>query len=156
MSNTGAWRLADGIARAVERGWARPGAAVRVAEDPAHALELLVAGRPGGCAAVVFYLSDDCESGDEGHGNRVAALVRVALVQAPGLRLRGGRAAPRVLELVDDFRRWAAAREFDGVLGGRLEYRGMTHIPAAAGSALHGYALTYAARYAFEVDAGRE
>jgi hypothetical protein len=149
--NWTAYGLTDGVAQRIESGWAGSHrATVAVAEDPAHAVELLSAGKAGGATVVVFYLSDQAD--DEADDVRVDALIRVAVVQTPGLRQRDGRATPAVLQVVDDLRRWMGDQLFARLLGGRLGYRGMTHIPVASGAAMHGYALTFSAVYAYETE----
>jgi hypothetical protein len=153
MANTTAYALMQAVAAALRTGWAGPlGATVTVAEDPAHALELLTAGRPDGVALVLFYLSDQLDGDDLDEDTRLAAAIRVAVVQRPGLKRRDGGDAPAVLEVADGLRAWVANASFDGLLaGGRLKYRGMTHIPTTQGSALHGYALTVEALYAYDI-----
>lgn len=149
IANTSAFDLVEALAARIRDDWAQSRhATVAVAEDPAHALELLTAGRPGGCAVVIFYLSDGAR--DEFNDVELAAQIRVAVVQSPGLTLRDGRAAPPVLRLVDEMRRWMDCVCLDGLLGG-LEYQGMTHIATANGQALHGYALTYEGIYARQI-----
>lgn len=151
MSNSTAYDVVTEIARTIKNSFAPDHrASVAVAEDPAHALELLSAGKSGGCAIVIFYLSDN--SDDEVDDVRVAAQIRVAIVQAPGLRLRDGQTAPSVLQVIDDFRKWIKTPDFQTVLGGALSYKGMTHIPSKSGEALHGYAMTYEAEYAYETE----
>lgn len=145
--------LIDELARLIESEWA-PGAkaSVTVAEDPAHALELLSAGRSGGCALVLFYLSDAADGDEFAEDTRLDAQIRIGIVQQPGLKLRDGKSAPPVLEKVDRFRAWMSGQEFAGLLDGGLKYKGMTHIPSGSGSALHGYALTYGALYAYDTE----
>jgi hypothetical protein len=152
--NTNAYDLMQELADRITAGWAADNrASVAIAEDPAHALELLSAGRADGAALVLFYLNDAPDGDDFAEDTRVEAQIRVGIVQAPGLRLRDGKAAPRVLQVIDSFRRWFAGQRFASTLAETLAYRGMTHIPTAAGQALHGYAMTWAAGYAYDVDA---
>ena len=125
---------------------------VTIAEDPAHALELLAAGRAGGCAIVMFYLSDATDGEDFAADTRIDAVIRIGIVQQPGLKIRDGQAAPTVMNMVDSFRAWIATQSFEGLLDGGLAYRGMTHIPSGAGNALHGYALTFGALYAYDIE----
>ena len=150
IMNVSAYSLVEGLAGRIKNDWAQSRhATVAIAEDPAHALELLSAGRPGGCAVVIFYLSDGAR--DDVNDVELAAQLRVAIVQTPGLTLRDGRSAPPVLRLVDEMRQWLDCIELEGLLGGGLYYQGMTHIATAAGEALHGYALTYEAIYARQI-----
>lgn len=152
--NTTAYALMQALAAALRSGWADDLAAtVTVAADPAHALELLTAGRPDGVACVLFYLSDQADGDDMDEDTRVSASIRVAVIQKPGLKRRDGGDSPAVLEVADGLRNWAANdTTLTGLLsGGRLRYRGMTHIPTEQGSALHGYALTFEALYAYDI-----
>lgn len=145
--------LIDAVASRMADEWAHQASArVTVAEDPAHALELLAAGRAGGCAAVAFYLSDEADADEFADDTRLDARIRIGIVQMPGLKLRDGSAAPAVLRVIDGFRAWMSRQVFEGLLDGGLEYNGMTHIPSGAGSALHGYALTYRAVYAYDTE----
>ena len=153
--NMTAFELMDAVARAIETAWAVDNkAGVTVAENPAHALELLTAGRAGGCSVVLFYLSDQRDGDEFEDDTRLDAQIRIGVVQKPGLGIRDGKATPTVLAIVDSLRKWLASQNFEGLLNGSLEYRGMTHIPAGDGSALHGYALTYGAVYAYETEEG--
>ena len=152
--NTTAYALMQALAAALRSGWADALAAtVTVAADPAHALELLTAGRPDGVACVLFYLSDQADGDDMDEDTRVAASIRVAVIQKPGLKRRDGGDSPAVLEVADGLRNWAAndTTLTDLLSGGRLRYLGMTHIPTEQGSALHGYALTFEAIYAYDI-----
>lgn len=151
--NISATDLLNNLAGSIRNVWASDKrATVTVAADPAHAVELLTAGSANGCAVVIFYLSDLPDADEFDQDTRVAAQIRVAVVQNPGLTLRDGRKAPAVLRLIDDFRKWFAAQTIEGTLDTTLKYKGMTHIPAAAGNALHGYAMTYEAVYAYETE----
>lgn len=151
--NLGAFELMDAVARAIETGWATDNKAnVTVAENPAHALDLLTAGRAGGCAVVLFYLSDQRDGDEFEADTRLDGQIRIGVVQKPGLGIMDGKATPPVLKIIDSLRKWLANREIEGLLDGTLDYRGMTHIPAGDGSALHGYALTYGAVYAYETE----
>jgi hypothetical protein len=152
--NTTAYAIMQALAAALRSGWAADlGATVTVAADPAHALELLTAGRPDGVACVLFYLSDQADGDDMDEDTRVAAAIRVAVIQKPGLKRRDGGDSPAVLEVADGLRNWAAndTTLTNLLSGGRLRYRGMTHIPTEQGSTLHGYALTFEALYAYDV-----
>lgn len=134
--------------------WAKQAgnAEVRIAEDPAHAVDLLAAGKSGCCTAVFFYVSDEPDGDEMAEDVRLAATLRVGLVAHPGLKTRSGQNVPGVLAQVDGFRRWAAGLTLDGLLDGTLEYKGMQPIPSGNGSMLNGYALTYSARYAYETE----
>lgn len=152
MNATATQILAE-LADAAAREWA-PGcnAAVRIAEDPAHAVELLSAGKSGACAAVFFYVEDAPDGEEFAEDTRLAAQIRVGIVQHPGLRTRDGQAVPGVLARVDSFRAWLAGRSFGGLLDGVFTYKGMRPIPSGNGSMLNGYALTWQALYAYETE----
>lgn len=148
--NATAFGLMTEVAELIRSKWAGDTqATVAVAEDPAHALDLLTAARPDSCSVVLFYLSDQADGDEFEEDTRLAAQIRVAIVKTPGLKLRSGEPVPAVLKLIDSFRAWMAMQTFESLLGiGGLVYKGMTHIPAAQGNVLHGYAMTFEAVYA--------
>jgi len=135
----------------INKDWAtKYGARVSVAEDPGHAVDLLTAGQPGGCAVVIFYMSDTPASDVPGN-TMLDATIRIGIVQKIGLEVRAGKRASPVLDKVDALRRFLGENaEFDG-LANPLEYMGMTPIQVGEGRALNGYALSYRATYAFEI-----
>ena len=153
MSNTTSYNLMVTVAEALAQTWAPDRKAkVAVAEDPAHALDLLTSGSgsSGGCSVVLFYLSDAKDGDEFEEDTRLVAQLRIGLVQNPGLVARDNGKVPAVLALTDSLKAWAAATPFAVLGNGFLRYAGMTHIPAAGGSALHGYAMTFEALYAYE------
>lgn len=148
-----AYNLLLMVAKDIGQNWsASKRAVIKIAEDPAHALDLLTAGAPGCCLIVLFYVSDT-GSGDELFGDvRTDAQIRVAMTQAAGvLRKRDGETPPPVLQLQGELRSWLESRCYEGVLEG-LIYKGMQYIPTADGRALNGYAMTYGALYAHDID----
>lgn len=148
--NVAAGKLLRGFAGSIAQGFAAArGATVAVAPDPASAIELLAAGRPGGCAIVVFYL-DDVAAGDTGlpEDTLVECQIRVGVVRHRGLSVRPTADAPGALDDADALRAWLAAQPADNALTGFWEYAGMTWLQTTTGDLLHGYALTYKVLYA--------
>lgn len=151
-ANTTAGAILRTFAETIARGYALGrGASVSVAADPASALDLLTAGKPGGAAIVVFYLADTAV-GDEGlpEDTLVECQIRVGVVRHRGLASRPVADAPGVIDDVDALRTWLAQQPADGTLTGVWEYAGMTYLQNNAGELLNGYALTYKALYAHE------
>ena len=148
-----AYDLLEAVADDIGKNWADSHrAVVTVAEDPAHALTLLSAGIPGYCLVVLFYVSD-VPDGDEICGDvRTDAQIRIGMTQSAGvLRKKDGSTPPPVLRNQGELRKWLESRSYD-VLDGGLVYKGMQYIPTADGRALNGYALTYGAVYAHDID----
>ena len=152
-----AYDLLEAVAGDIEKSWARSHrAVVKVAEDPAHALDLLAAGMPGFCLVVLFYVSDTGDGEDVFGDVRTDAQIRVAMTQSAGvLRKRDGKTPPPVLRNQGELRKWLESRSYEGVLEG-LIYKGMQYIPTMDGKALNGYALTYGAIYAHDIDTDEE
>ena len=150
--NTTVQKVMADLCEKIGTRWASShGAGVTVAEDPAHAIDLLMAGQSNGCAVVIFYMSDTPTTSEFSGNTMVDATIRVGIVQKNGLALRDGRRAPAVLEKVDAFRRFMARNADVEGLAQPLEYAGMAPVVQAEGRALNGYALSYTARYAFEI-----
>lgn len=153
FTNTTATAVLNALAKQLRDGFAKKhGATVTVAADPAHAMDILAAGTPGGAAIVLFYL-DDAPAGEEGldGDTLVESSIRAAVVQHPGLSVKTGLAAPTVLALADKLRSFITKLSIDGVLGG-MSYDGMTHLKNYNNEILHGYALTFKVSYAFEIE----
>lgn len=148
-----AYELLEAVAADLNQGWAAGHrAVVKVAEDPAHALDLLTAGAPGYCLVVLFYVSDKGDGDDVFGDVRTDAQIRVGMTQSAGvLRKRDGSTPPPVLRNQGELRKWLESRSYAGVLEG-LIYKGMQYIPTVDGKALNGYALTYGAIYAHDID----
>ena len=148
-----AYDLLEMVAGDIAKNWAPSHrAVVKVAEDPAHALDLLCAGMPGFCLVVLFYVSDTA-GGDDFSGDVCTdAQIRVGMTQSAGvLRKRDGKTPPPVLRNQGELRKWLESRSYEGLLEG-LTYRGMQYIPTQDGKALNGYALTYGALYPHDID----
>ena len=127
-------------------------ATVAVAADPAHAMELLAAGRPGGAAVVMFYLSDaDAADGDLPEDTRVEGRIRIGVVRHQGLAAQPAVGVPGALEEAEALRTCMARIVADETLTGGYEYAGMTYLQNNKGELLHGYALDYKALYAYTV-----
>ena len=125
-SNTSAEKILNELAKLIRNSYAKTnGATVVVAADPAHAMDLLTAGRPGGATVVLFYASDVpiSEEGIEGD-TEVEGSVMAAIVQHPGLKLKSGQDAPTVLVNAGKLRSFITSLSIDGVLGG-MSYGGM-------------------------------
>jgi hypothetical protein len=148
-----AYDLLLAVAGDIEKNWAGTHrAVVKVAEDPVHALDMIITGAKGYCLIVLFYVSDT-EGGDDVFGDTCTdAQLRIALSQPAGvLRKRDGKTPPPVLKNQGDLRKWLESRSYEGILEG-LIYKGMQYIPTSDGKALNGYALTYGALYAHDID----
>jgi len=145
-------KIMSRLCEIIHKEWAGEcGAKVSIADDPGHAVDLLTAGQSGGCAVVIFYMSDtQAVSGIPGN-TVLDANIRVGIVQKTGLEVRAGNRASPVLDKVDGLRKFLAGHsDMEGLLD-PLEYTGMTPIQVSEGRALNGYALNYRARYAFDV-----
>ena len=152
-TNTTATAVLNALAAELRKKFAKAhGATVTVAADPAHAMDILAAGTPGGAAIVLFYL-DDAPAGEEGldGDTLVESSIRAAVVQHPGLALKTGLSAPTALALADKLRSFITKLAINGVLGG-MSYDGMTHLKNYNNEILHGYALTFKVGYAYEIE----
>ena len=141
------------LANAIEKGYAPAHSAqVTIAEDPAHAIELLSAGRPGGMTIVLFYLGD-AGAGDEAlpEDSLVSGQIRIGCVKHSGLEVRPGKKIPGVLNDAQTLRKFIRKITTKLTLSDGYEYAGMTYLKTEGGQLLHGYALTFTALYADEV-----
>lgn len=144
--------ILEGVCGLLKENWAgKHSARVSVADNPGHAINLLTQGL-GGVSAVVFYMSDTPTVSSFPGNTMLDATVRIGVVQKTSLEVRDGSGASPILDVVDDLRKYMAgvASKVEG-LADPLEYKGMTPIQMADGRALDGYALSYLARYAFDV-----
>ncbi|MGI5868678.1 MAG: hypothetical protein ACOX9C_04430 [Kiritimatiellia bacterium] len=148
--NTDPAALLAHLERAIAEGFAAPrGATVAVADDPAHAMDLLAAGRPGGLAIVLFYLGDAAAGMEElPEDTLVSGQIRAACAQSPGLAARPGRGAPGALAAAGELRTFVRRIADAPTLSGGYDYAGMQHLAARSGELLHGYALAFHAHYA--------
>lgn len=152
MINTGATEVLNLIADDLRRNWAAGAqAVVMIAEDPAHAMDIMRSVKPGTTCAILFYTTDSEVEQDCPGDTLVDATIRIALVQHPGLKLADGRKAPTVLQAIDTLRQYLIGIDYNELAGGRLEYRGMSYLATESGALIHGYALTYSAMYAYTV-----
>lgn len=153
FSNTSATQILNELETLLTKNFNQAhSATVAVAADPAHALDLLAAGRPGATLIVLFYI-DDAPAGEEDlEGDTlVEGSLRVAVVQHPGMAVKPAHRAPAVLATTEALRSFITRQTIDGVLGG-MSYAGMQHLANYAGEILHGYTLTFKVCYAFELD----
>lgn len=150
LVNTTPAALLEHLERAIAQGFAAPrGATVAIAEDPAHAMDLLAAGRPGGMAIVLFYLSDASAADEElPEDTLVSGQIRVACVQSPGLAARPGRKVPGALAAAGELRKFVRNLSDAPTTTGGYDYAGMSYLKTEGGELLHGYALTFNAHYA--------
>ena len=151
--NTTPADILEELAQKIEKGYASSHSAkVTIAADPAHAIELLAAGRPGGMSIVVFYLGDS-SAGDESLSvdTLVSGQIRVACVKHPGLDVRPGNRIPGVLTDSHTLRNFIRRISSTQTVTGVYEYAGMTYLKTEGSQMLHGYALTFNALYADEV-----
>lgn len=127
-------------------------ARVAIAADPAHAMELLSAGRPGGVAVVLFYMGDvPSADTDLPLDTAVQGRIRIGVIRHVGLAAKPGREVPTALEDAEVMRMIMAGIVDAGTLTGGYEYGGMTYVSTAAGELLHGYIIDYTALYAYQV-----
>lgn len=152
MINTGSTDILEAIADDLRANWqsAAP-AQIIIAEDPAHAMDIMRAVKPGSSSVVLFYTADAPVEQDCPGDVLVDATIRMAVVQHPGLKLASGSAAPTVMQAIDSLRKHVINIDYTNLAGGRLEYRGMSYLATEDGMLIHGYALTYSAIYAFDV-----
>lgn len=153
FTNTSAAKIMGALAKAIRDGYARKrGAAVEIAEDPAHAIELLSAGRPGGMAIVLFYLGD-APAGDIDlpEDVLVEGQIRIGVVKHAGLALKPTDKVAPVLGEAEALRTFIAKLLAAGTVTTGYEYGGMSYLKNQTGEILHGYTLTYKALYAYEV-----
>jgi hypothetical protein len=152
-ANSSACAIMGAMARLLqgEFGAAR-GASVAVADDPAHAMDLLAAGKPGGLAIVLFYYADSA-AGDEAlpEDTLVDGQIRLGVVRSRGLAARPDAEPPPALADAEAVRTFLARRIAEGTLPGVYEYAGLATLQNRAGEFLHGYALAYKVLYAYEV-----
>lgn len=151
--NTTPAAILEQLAVEIGRGYAASrGADVAIAEDPAHAIELLAAGRPGGMTIVLFYLGDSSAGEEElPEDTLVNGQIRVGCVKHKGLEVRPGKKTPPVLADCQTLRKFVRGIETTLTVTGGLEYAGMTYLKTEGGALLHGYALTFNALYADDV-----
>ena len=140
--------MLDALAREIRGGWAaRRGCAVRVAPDPATAMELLAAGAPGG-AALAAWSDGDSPADDRGLAcdGQAEGRFALALCVRPGLAPRDG--APGALREAESLRSFIfRAASGDGLLGG-WRYSGMQSFQLQRGDPpAGGYTITLLGDY---------
>lgn len=155
--NTTAEKVADELADYLRDAFGRRGdVEVFTAPDPATGLELLAGGRPKGFSVVVFYDGDEPadEAGPAGD-TLVSARLTVGVAGHPGLSAPETRKAPGALAFSGEVRAAVCMAEPEGVFGG-YEYRGMSQVRDMEGAVMRGYALSFAATYAFAIPESEE
>ena len=150
--NTTAEKVADELAKFLHDAFGRSGEVEGfTAPDPATGLELLAGGRPKGFSVVVFYDGDAPADPDTvDRDTLVTARLTVGVAGHPGLSAPETRKSPGALAFAGRVRAAVCTAEPEGVFGG-YEYRGMSHVRDMEGAAMHGYALSFAATYAFAI-----
>ena len=121
---------------------------VKIAGDPAHALDLLAAGRPGASLAVIYYDGDDPAPDvfDIPGACLVRARIRVIVLRHPGLAADASGRELTALDLAESVRvkMLAADLPFDPPA-----YGGMEPLVSGDNSLLHGYRLQFFVTYPF-------
>jgi hypothetical protein len=126
-------------------------ARVTVADDPAHAIELLSAGQTNGCAVVLFYGGDEPANDEFMEDTLLRPNIRIGVAQKQGLAIRDGRTVISVLEQISSLRKLIRTEDITGLVSQAI-YKGMVPLQYTDGSAMHGYALRYEPLYADEVE----
>lgn len=131
--------------------WAKAhGGRAKLAEDPQHAVELLLAGSPGGFCVAVYWQGDEA-AGEEGIAGdtRVEGTVACAMWRPMGLKERGTE-GPATLTLASGLRA-AVFRDTDtaGMLDGP-NYAGKAPLQGIDGRLLSGYVLRFKVLYAYD------
>jgi len=130
--------------------WAKAnGGKASLAEDPQHAVDLLLAGSPGGLCVSVYWQGDQSAGEDGVPGDtRTQGTIGAALLRPVGLKPRG-EDAPATLDLATGLRTAiATATDLRMVLDGP-NYAGKTPLTAADGRLLNGYVLRFTVLYAY-------
>jgi len=153
MTNTSAGAIMAELASAIKKTFTpKHPAQVEIAEDPAHAIDLLAAGKSGGMSIVLFYLGD-AGAGDDDlpEDVLVEGQIRIGVVKHQGLAVKPTSRVAPVLTEAEALRTFIARLLSKGTVTTGYEYAGMTYLKNNNGELLHGYALTYKALYAYEV-----
>jgi hypothetical protein len=126
------------------------GARVTVANDPAHAIELLTAGKTDGCAVVLFYGGDDPADDLFTADTLLRANIRIGVSQKQGLKLRSSDSVVTLLDQIASLRKTMATETVEGLVD-QAVYKGMAPLTYPDGQAFSGYALRYDVLYADDV-----
>jgi hypothetical protein len=130
--------------------WAKTkGGRAIVAEDPQHAVDLMVAGQPGGLTVAVYW-QGDAPAGEEAvpGDTRANGNIACAIWKGKGLKVRGEE-APALLDLCAGLRK-AIVRmpKIAGVLDGP-HYAGKAPVLGVDGRLMSGYVVKFRALYAW-------
>jgi len=126
-------------------------ARVTVADDPAHAIDLLSAGQTNGCAVVLFYGGDEPANDEFLEDTLLRPNIRIGVAQKQGLKIRDGRDSISVLDKIASLRKLIRTEDITDLVS-QAVYKGMVPLQYQDGSAMHGYALRYEPLYADEVE----
>ncbi len=132
-------------AQAAAMGWS-----AEIADDPRHALELLLSGAPG-AGNITIYWDSDTSQAEHHTDTRCEGTVRVALMRAKGLGV-AGRNVGGLVDAVDKVRAALVQEPIEGVLDGACTYAGMGVISTDSGAVQHGYVLRFSVLYGFSLD----
>lgn len=125
-------------------------ARVTVANDPAHAIELLTAGKPDGCAVVLFYGGDDPADDLFTEDTLLRANIRIGVSQKQGLKLRTSDSVVTLLDQIASLRKLFGSNTLESLIDQPV-YKGMAPLTYPDGSAFSGYALRYDCMFADDV-----
>ena len=143
--------------------WGKPfDANVALAEETAHAMELLEGGGQG-VNVVLWFDGDDATGPDVPESTLHAGRIYVGVTRHAGLArkhfanlIEGDARRPALLGVIQDLRKFLLAQTFadglqEGPAGAWLHSDGMTAISLAPGQFLRGYALRFKINYTARV-----
>jgi len=145
-------QVLQGFEKLIRDNWAADhNARVTVANDPAHAIELLTAGKTDGCAVVLFYGGDDQADDSFMEDTLLRCNIRIGVSQKQGLKLRDSDSVVTLLDQIASLRKMMRSETIEGLVEPQV-YKGMAPLTYPDGSAFSGYALRYDCLYADEVE----
>jgi hypothetical protein len=125
-------------------------ARVTVANDPAHAIELLTAGQPNGCGVVIFYGGDDPADDLFTEDTLLRANIRIGVSQKQGLKLRTSESVVTLLDQIASLRKLFGSNTLEDLVDQPV-YKGMAPLTYPDSTAFSGYALRYDCMFADDV-----
>jgi len=130
--------------------WAKAnGGKASLAEDPQHAVDLLLAGSPGGLCVSVYWQGDQAAGEDGVPGDtRTLGTLGAALLRPVGLKPRGDD-TPATLDLAAGVRTAVATADYSRRLLDGPNYAGKAPLTAADGRLLNGYVLRFTVLFAY-------
>lgn len=135
----------------ISKSWAGDHSArVTVANDPVHAIELLTAGQPNGCAVVLFYGGDDPADDMFTADTLLRANIRIGVSQKQGLKLRTSESVVTLLDQIASLRKLMGGAAIENLVEPPI-YKGMAPLTYPDGQAFSGYALRYDCMYADDI-----